>query len=381
MRILLFFCFVSISFRSFAQSDSINYQALFNAMQNCESLSIKAQDILVAFELNEIPKSKLVLDIWEKTCDKTEPSQRLNILIDIANNNFDEYKYWNYYESMIKNYSDRIKDSYEKDFSAIYDSSKSYYYYVPLKGKFDMLTKKLALMLKDKQEPNSSAFLLCTLFSGEIGRFNDLVVRDEYSNTAIFKNFFPKVSPSLDDFFHLDVGAGTWFPFGKLSHTFSLNPVIAAGLRFSYNNWSYAFEFHFRIPNNKNPFELAAGDSIYKAKQDFSFNTGLYVSKYWTLNKNLNFEIIGGLGVDNIQSDIKKPEQNEEGEDTFYHITTINMNTGIGFWYKLKNNRSLGLQLRYLYSPYELDRNLKYKIGSSALLLSAYYSFSFSTIN
>ena len=366
---------IGYTFNLNAQSDSINYEALFTSMKNCESLSIRAQEILVSFALKDIPKSKLVIDIWEKSCDLTEPSQRLNILLDIANGTFDEYHYTTYYRSFLKDYKDRVVDGIEPNFAALYDSSKSYYYYVPLRGKFDQLTKTLAISLKDKQAQFSTAYLLCVLFSGELGKFNDLVVRDEYNQTAIFKVLFPPEPVDLDKISDFGIGLGSWFPFGKLSHSFGINPTIGLNLKINYNSWTYGIEFHFRIPTNKNPFDVKAQDSIYSSSQTFSYNTGFFLARYWPINNKINFEVIGGIGLDGIQTDVKKPYQNEEGNDVFYYITTLNLNTGIGFWYKLTDYRSINLQLRYMYSPYEWDGNLYSHIGNNALLLNAYYSF------
>jgi len=298
------------------------------------------------------------------------------ILMDIAASSFNEYRYTEYYESLIKKFIDRTQDAKDKDFKAIYDSSKTYYNYVPLRSEYDNKSQSFALALRDKQNKNTTEYLLCVLLSGDIETFNKLIIKDEYKNTAIFKSFFPEETPDISDIVHIGVGAGVWMPFGTLAHSFNVNPTIGINLRVNVNKWSYGLEFHFRLPNNKNPFELAALDTIYSVKESFSFNGGFMLSRLVEVNKNFTMEFIGGIGVDNIQTDKKKPDNYNNDEQTqYYNITTLNLNGGIGFWYKLQGRRELGLQFRYMYSPYKWDANLEKSIGANALLVSAYYGF------
>ncbi len=361
---------------SYSQNDTINYEAIFKVIDNCEALTENLQKLVPQFVTNDPTKARQLLDIWEKTCDHTEPSQRMYILLDIAGSGFNEYQYTDYYENLLRKFIDRTQDAKDKDYKMIYDSSRAYYNYIPLRGAYDNKTQTLASSLRDKQAKNTSAYLLCVLFSGDIETFNKLIIKDDYKNTAIFRSFFPDEGPDISDIIHLGVGAGIWMPFGTLAHSFNINPTIGINFRVNVNKWSYGLEFHFRIPNNKNPFELAALDSIYSVKESFSFNTGFMLSRLIPVSKNFTVECISGIGIDNIQTNKEKPDNlNNDGAKQYYNITTVNLNAGLGFWYKLEARHEVGLQFRYMYSPYKWDSNLNKSIGTNALLVSAYYGF------
>lgn len=375
-RVIQISLFAIIPFNLFSQVDSINYQTLFDALDNCEKLTGNIEKLLPQYAKNEAPKAKQLLDIWEKTCDPTEPSQRMNILLDIAANDFIEFKYTYYYEELIKNFTDRIQDAKEKNFKEIYDSSKVYYNYIALRSDYDNFTQSFALSLRDKQLKNTSAYLLCVLFSGDLDAFNKLIIKDEYKNTAIFKSFFPDETDDISDLIHFGAGAGVWMPFGTLAHSFNINPTIGLNLRVKVNHWSYGIEFHFRIPNNKNPFMISAQDTTFSVKQSFSYNAGFMLSRLMKVNDKFTVEWIGGIGVDNIQTDKEKPDNfNTSESKLYYNITTLNLNTGLGFWYKLQGRSELGIQFRYMLSPYNWDANIDKSIGTNALLVSAYYGF------
>ncbi|HMG16313.1 MAG TPA: hypothetical protein VK590_12735 [Saprospiraceae bacterium] len=361
---------------SYSQADTINYQALFNSINNCEGLTEQIQKLVPQYVQKDPVKAKQLIDIWEKTCDHTEPSLRMYILLDIKAGTFNENTYSEYYKDMAKQFIDRTVDTKDKDYQAIYDSSRSFYNYIPLRGEYDKTAQSLALSLRDAQTVNSSAYLLCVLFSGDVETFNKLIVKDDYKNTALFKSFFPEEIPEISDIVHLGVGAGIWMPFGTLAHSFKINPTIGINVRVNVNKWSYGLELHFRIPNNKNPFEIVALDTVYKVKQSFSLNAGLTLARLIEVNKKFTMETIVGLGVDNIQTDKEKPNTfNNDDEKQYYNITTLNLNAGIGFWYKLQGRQELGIQFRYMYSPYKWDGNLDTSIGTNALLVSVYYGF------
>lgn len=373
-KILTFMLFVIFTEFGFSQDDATVLNRISNPANNCEIIAFNSQKIISSFSTEQLDSIFPVLAVWERDCGSVEPIQRLKILFDIKNNRFVDSLYKNYITFSIPTFKNRVYKAKNDNYNEIFEDHKAAFSYVPLRSKYDNLTKQFARELLEKQKKETIEYLLCLLFSENIEEFNKLY----YSNEYLENNKYKTLDSKVDDIglFGITVigSAGIWLPIGKLSNIY--RPCPQFGFTFNtplYKSYRFDFGIEVRPLINDNNIELNVDNTIKSANGTICFTLGAWISNEVKINDKLFLGIISGIGYSRIDTDLKRLKSNSDGKEYYYGVSTYDASLGINISKRVFNNSRVGLYISYHYAPYNNDKLLKTDLGNTFTTLSIRY--------
>jgi len=169
--------------------------------------------------------------------------------------------------------------------------------------------------------------------------------------------------------------SGIYMPLGTFAKTIDPSPSfgLIGGIKLS-KKLRLDPQLMFFIPQSRTPVLIDGDEGIVSGRINLlSGNIGATLNRVFILNKNSLFEIRGGTGVSILQTDRKKENTEDCDNDQFYGSETIFLKTGIGFKTRILKYNFIGIEINYLYTPYNLFKPFVSSIGNQALSLSVSY--------
>jgi hypothetical protein len=375
-NVLFVIAFLFICDFTYSQTDSTLISRLNKPIKNCEIVSYNCQELLVGYTIDQSDSINKILSIWKDYCGEVEPILRIKILMSIFQLQYLDSINKDYINDYIYKYKFRKGASDEEKYNEIYEYQKGYFDYIPLRGKFDNWTRQIAADLIKKQKPKSSEYLFCLLFSDSIKSFDKVLNSREYNKNYIRNTIVEKNYNSWSRGLTLNILSGIWIPVGKLSSTFKPSPQF--GLSFGL-----PIAKSFRIDlgiilaalvNDKN-FDLNVENSVKSANASVCVTFGGWVTKEFKLNNTLFLDAICGIGMGRIDTDLKKPKSNNDNNDSYYGIGTVDASIGANIRKIVFKRNNIGLNLSYHFVPYSLDKILVKDFGNQFTSLSLIYRF------
>ena len=341
----------------------------------CENTVIVCLQKLATSDSKQTDSIQQVLKFWENSCGATEPVLRLAILLDIQQGTFKDSNHQVYIENYIQKYLDRVVASNEAKYDMVYKKQKAYYNFIPLRSEFDNFTKQFASDLLPKQTANSSAYYLCLLFTDNVKSFTDEINADSLGNSTVKKTMQTNEENADTYDISLHLNTGIWLPLGTLANTFNPSPQIGLKLNIPlFKTLLFGFGLNIRFLENRNTFNIIRESIPTQTKGTMGLSFGIFVSKEYTIGKNLFFDALGGVGIGRIHTNLKMPA-NAKNEDNYYSIQTIDYTIGFNLRKTIYKKSTLGLNTCFNITPYQYDSLLPKPIGSQSMNVSVLYTF------
>ena len=366
----------------FAQTDTVLAQKLTQPVQSCDVVAFNSQTRIANFHLHQWDSILPILSIWADYCGNNEPIQRLKMLYDIEKGLFQSAQYNEYVANYIEIYKYRVADAKETDYKKRYDYNQKYYDYIPLNGRFDAFTQKIAADLLPKQTQDSAAHLFCTLFANDIAAFNTNADKKVYKTTLLYQN--KQEAQNRSDFtgpIHINLGLGAWYPIGQMSKIFQPAPYVNAGFSADIKPHLHCnFGIIVAVATNPKEVYIDLGSTPQTTPTNSLIGMNIVITKEVPLPKKFSFEIQGGGGLAMMSTNIQKPNAAQvntqnNNESRYYTIETLDLTGGIGIRRAVNERNSVGVSLNYHFVPYNLDSKLITNIGNQYATMIMSYRF------
>lgn len=374
---------VTTSIWANAQIDSLMQARLTKPVViDCENIAFNCQEVISKYPIEEADSIQMVLDFWKKSCGTSEPTRRVELLLAISDGSFTDSAFFDYGDQYGRAYYWRFYDSQRDSYETIYQNRKASYDFVPLRSAFDAWTAKVAEQLLVKVPEKSAQYLYCLLLCNRFAEYERCVVSQEYSETLLNKDLEKRLTELWQNDFSFSVSAGMWLPLMKLSHTFSNSPELGFRMGLPIGK-GFRLEtlIAVRFLLNDKDFEFYAYDSINVTNATAGVLFGLNLKKEYYVSNELAFNINSGIGVNMIDTDIERPQeewgydQNGKATNRYYGVETFDLTIGLGFRKRIFNTNSIGMELNYHYSPYQIDEDLVNNFGDQYVSLVFVYGF------
>jgi len=371
---ILFSCFLLLNVNlSFAQSLEAR---LSRSVPNCEIISTNSQNLLSSYSLNDLDSIQAVLKIWKRECGNTEPIQRLEILLDINEGAFSSTNYKFYLKNHIYKFENRVQDSNYEDNYDRYESNKSYYNYVKLEGKYDKWTRAIAQeLISLKLNTHSEEYLILLLFSGQVEAFDEAMLLNENQNLPLVVACNENRYANSPVYYQWTAHVGLWAPLGKLREHFNPSPQLGFGVNVSFKKkYSIGLEASFTRWLNQKELDFNFDDRSVTTKSNHGMTIGATLAReVLQYHDNAFIDLYSGINVAILSTDIEK--ENATEDDKYHSTTTANLELGLNLRKRIFTSKEVGINLAVNYSPYNLDSQLKTKVGSLYFQSNAFLRF------
>lgn len=369
---------------AFSQQDTILLKELQKPIINCETVAVNSQRIISSLTFYNQDSILKVLNAWEDYCGENEPILRMKILFDIKNKKdisvlFEKYMNYNYklYTYYSENYKRRINESEKVNSKTIYTENSSYFNYVPLNGNYDTMTESFAQLLLKSQQKSSLSYLFCEFISGDFDKFDNDIYSEDYADNETINNLYGK---KYEHDYMYSLGSGVWLPQGQLANVF--NPsfqlrLTVASPKFFNNNFDVETSFSARIITDEASFNFKDEDSVYIASCNAGFNFGLNLVYEKEIGKKMYLRLFSGIAADWLSTNIKTPEtaEKDNNDASYYYITTYCVPFGTGIRRNIFHHNTIGIDLTYNFTRYNIDKKLITDLNGDALTISLFYGF------
>jgi len=172
------------------------------------------------------------------------------------------------------------------------------------------------------------------------------------------------------------LNVGTYVPIYNLRKTLKVSPAIGFGFSVII---SKKFELQIGtnvfFPVNSNELGYILTDTILVGKPSLSGVMGVWLTRVESIGKLYFWDNRIGTGLGFLQTDIKTNKPEEEN-DRVYSSETVFINVGTGFRRLVRDYKSIGIDIRYFYVPYNaFQKNLSSDFGNQYLTTSISYNF------
>lgn len=380
---ILMVVLVTTSVCANAQIDSLMQARLTKPVViDCENIAFNCQEVISKYPIEEADSIQMVLGFWKKSCGTSEPTRRLELLLAISDGSFTDSAFFDYGDQYGRAYYWRFYDSQRDSYETIYQNRKASYDFVPLRSAFDAWTVKVAEQFLAKVPEKSAQYLYCLLLCNRFAEYERSVVSKEYSETLLSKDLGKRLTELWQNDFSFGVSAGMWVPFLKLSNTFSNSPEL--GFRMGLplgKGFRLETQIAVRFLVNDKDFLFYAYDSARSTNASTGVLMGFCLKKEYFISNELAFNFNAGLGYGIIDTDIERPQeewgydQNGRVTNRYYGVETFDLTIGLGFRKRIFNTNSIGMELNYHYSPYQIDEDLVNNFGDQYISLVFVYGF------
>lgn len=211
---------------------------------NCNELNKRNTNIIPQlFEAGKIDSINSLIKEWLIICDDSEEAVRLNVLMSIYNNTFDEDIYDHRIMKYLVEYRDKI--SMENNIKNLNPVDRESMKYIFSNSRFNRFSQKLAAESMKKCRLNSVAHLLASFYHGAFDSTILKLKQPAYHNSRLYsysRYYREEIRNSYEQYILLT--SGYWFPTGKIN-AFGTHPVL--GLSFGYKKNMYSIQLNSAI--------------------------------------------------------------------------------------------------------------------------------------
>ncbi len=338
--LLLFLSFISID--GFSQSA-------------CETVALRSQEEVLKLAYYQAKEIRQVLRNWEDSCGKSEPIQRISILMDIREGKLVDSICDHYFETGYASFVERVSQEAFDDYQETYNANKAYFGYSPLRAELDGWTIGLANTNLRYTDNGSKAQAFCQFFGG------DLNALDEFYRQYRKANEFD-IEPNFT------AGLGAWTPLGTLSGTFQQSFNFGMGFSAAITRkYRVGLDFDYTFLSKHADFDVKIKGVTSTTNSDGIMNLSANFIRRFKPNDNFFIDTYTGFGYGRMDTDVIRSEE----DSTYYGINTICVPVGVRFLSKVKNGPYVGLNIAYNYCPFTLDKTLLSKMGPHSLTVRA----------
>ncbi|MEN8929453.1 MAG: hypothetical protein ABF242_03150 [Flavobacteriales bacterium] len=357
-------------------SACLSQVSVLEKKNDCEILSLSAANNLAdKIRSKRLDSADEVINEWTNICSVSECTQRIIILNNILQKRETITEIREYFDNkfhIVLKY--RINDAKKLNHGYIYNDSKSYFGFIPLRHKIDSVVQEEARKLLLKADLTLDERLICTLFMGETDKFEKDIRRNKYKDSYIKQDLVKKIRTRTNSWIATTFYTGIHSPISSPS-VFGASPMF--GFSFSSplrNKFMAEVAMKFRINTNDQSFDYYANEDTNSVNSEATFFVGaLFSYKIYESEKLMLFPKVG-IGLEAVQTKI--PDEQENSDNNSYHsIETLHLSIGFSAMTPVFNRNYLGLGINYHYSPYNSDDNLLTEINPSQISAELFFRF------
>jgi hypothetical protein len=361
---------------TYSQTDSVLIKKLYEPILTCEIVATNSQKLLPTFSLYELAGINQILSVWESNCSNTEPIQRLRILMAVFHGGLSDSLYNDYVDNHLSGFRSRLRAGKSDNRGYTYEYNKVWLDYVPPGGEYDKWTQRIAIDLLGSRSLSKSEYLLCLLLSGNDVLFEKEIYSEEYKETSLSKKLRQRAYDYWNYGMIFKISTGVWIPMGQLSCNFQPSPLLTFAFTLPIQKSTRLdLGIQLAILLQAKPFLIQVDNLEYTVHAKTSGNVGAWLTREFGVGEKSHLDIMGGIGVGLMDTDLKKPQQNPDGTDNYYAITTIDLSFGASIRTRVFKKRSMGLNVSYHFAPYALDKKLVKDFGNQYLTTGLVYRF------
>ncbi len=361
--------------QSLAQSEASLAERLHRPLANCETIAGNAHRLIADFYYDNIDSMDAILNLWEEECGAVEPVLRLKILLDILEESYADSNYSLYLRQYIRKYKNRINAAAMDTYFTEYEKYKTYFNYVPLRSRFDRLTRQLARDLFPDQKEGGSPYLLTLLFSDDLDGFERALKSPLYAGNPIREEEERRERARFPWEVDLSLYAGMWSPMGRMTQTVNRNWSLGVLLGSPMSdNTRLDYGIMVNIAGDTRPFEMYVDKATKEARPTLGLTIGLWFTREFRFDNDLAVDAVAGVGFGVLETDLER-ENRASDESKNYSLNTADFSVGLNVRKKVMKNNSLGLNLSWHLVPYKWDDTLVSDIGNNFARLNLFFRF------
>jgi len=275
---------------------------------------------------------------------KSEPAERLNLLMSIYDNTLDINKLDNIiqnlliYKAIINDY--RIKDS------VFYLPYRYVTGYPEIAKSYNDETKLFARKIYNDLNEDSEAKLLTEYYTNNFDSLFIKIQDDNYKDSRLHKEYNKYANKVIKDSFSIKFGlySGIWIPNDELSKIGNhLNTGFQMGLR-GLSGWGLNLNMCQRFQDFPDSIELNFNDTSRNTLRYMGGFYGIDISRNLLTTVKSEIDLIAGVALDGFNSTYDIPEEKRYIETT---VNSVNFNFGIAYRFIIKQQYFTEIHFRY----------------------------------
>lgn len=373
----LFFLFLVLPFWLQSQSNK-ELRILLDLPENeCAETSPNTASAMAHLSFKDENNIKPLLDTWISKCGYNEAVFRVYVLMSVQDGSLNEKDLGPDLFYYLENFEDRARDAKASNFEKTFRSDKEYFVFIPLNSRFDRWTASWADSLLSRPNVSPLQHFFLSLYANKHSNFISKNLEDDrYDDIEFVKQLRDSLEKSHREDEYFGIYAGTWSPVGNVSNFLSPAPVIGVGLgSLVTEKWSLELSLFARIPINKKDFRISTYDSAVATKNTVSLAVNVFASYDLWRYKSFRLKPIFGGGVEFLNTDVERPEQEEDTDLGQFSITTYNISGGLDFNFRTKNYSYWGIKTLYTVMDYNNGVRALDDLSGNAVRLLFYYYF------
>ncbi len=375
MRTILGIMILLLAGQVRAQNESTLVERLHRPVADCETIAGNAHQLIADVYYDNIDSMDYILNLWEGECGAVEPVLRLKILLDIMENSYADSNYSLYFRQYITKYKNRINASAMETYFNEYEKYKTYFDYVPLRSRFDRLTRGMARDMLPDQQRGTTAYLLALLFSDDLEAYERELKQPLYAGNPIREEQERREQVRYPWEIDLTLYAGMWSPTGRMAQIVDRNWNLGLLLGSPMGeNYRMDYGLIFNFARNSRPFEMYVGKTYKMARAKHGLTIGLWFTREFRFENDMALDAVAGLGFGVLTTDLEKDNPAPD-ESKNYELNTADFSLGVNVRKRVAGNNSLGLNLSWHLVPYKWDDTLTQDIGSSFIRFNLFFRF------
>lgn len=352
-RIPLFILALLISFSLTAQQSVDNIPG--TKLPECPDISYTSSVFFTRLmQKQQYDSAQKVLEYWESKCGLREPVFRAKIMLAFATNKdidtlIDQESLY-----LLKNYYRRAEMIKSRDFSE-YDYRKSNYGYVPIGQEIDSFSSIFFEAEYEKQKKYTISFLLCEYYGKNTDSLFSRIKSEEYQHTELAKEYNSVIKRRKEVMNgNYSLLTGVWVPTGDIELLGS-HPMLGFQLGGKYKRFNVDITLYMKFLRAKNSYyatRTKSDSSVVYTDNFFGAYIGLDFSYDILKWKNNDIQFLGGIGWDGFDA-IDEDKSNDFDAEM---VSSYNLNIGLGHRFYLSSSLYIGLQAKYNFVDYRLNR-------------------------
>ncbi len=341
---------------------------------DCEELTLNTIEILSEYLTNnQYDSTETIITEWVRQCGISECSQRLIILKAILNKEpFIEATNFYFLQDFHYEFKKRIQDSRENNYQNTYSENKYYYKYVPLRHRIDSIVMKKSNELLKSNSLTPDEILICTLFSGNIEEFDDIITKDEFKQSNVKKFIKESIFNNNSQHIFITLCTGVYSPIDA-NNIFSYRPILGMSLNSFISKKVYGeFILKSRIKIGANDYSfIHSGDTNTINSASGCFVGLMYGYKLYENDTYIILPKIG-IGLEMLDFVITKRNNSTEYKED-YNKKYLHLSLGVSVMRAISLTNYIGLEMYYHFCPFKFDEKLHTKFYNSSFSLEISY--------
>lgn len=296
------------------------------------------------YQHNHLDSAMMVIEYWESSCGRHEPSERAKLLLDLKNG---KIKDENLSPDIIRFFHDfkYRKFLLETGWANAFDEYPEFFSFIRPGGDFDKFTEMEMYRLSQQYQLSSLEFLVCEFYSLSTDQLMIAMQSDQFKETKMGRYYHHTVQNYLNmTEVHVGIITGIWIPRGDIEVLGNhLDIGIQGGIKYKYMNLDFVMTFR---PGKAKESYLAtkvhSTGALVETDHYFGGHLGVQYGQDLFIWKGNEMQLLAGIALDGFDA-IEGNASGSRGES----ILQFDFNFGLRYRFYVTHEFYLGLEAKY----------------------------------